>query len=348
MASVKQRIAGAVDTARADHPVLDHAVLAVQHFGRVKAGIQASGITYAAFLSFFPILALGFAVVGLVSGFLPADADAKTTLVDAIDSVFPGLVAAPGMGDTLPNAIPIETFEDAAPAILSVGLPLALWSGLGWLSTMRTALLVTFELPEDEQPNFVFGKLRDLLALITLGLTLMVAVAVSGVVSALARDLLGLVDLEELSLLLKLLVPLLGIAANTVLFLAMFRLLARPDLSTGVLLRAALIGGVGFEVLKVGAVYLLGATASSPAFQAFGIALVLVVWIHYFAQLLLFCASWAATAAGDTAPAPVAEPSDPSGRERAAEERVAPATAAALGAGAAVAGLVVVRRLVRR
>ena len=33
---------------------------------------------------------------------------------------------------------------------------------------------------------------------------------------------------------------------------------------------------------------------SSPAFQAFGIALILLVWIHYFARVLLYAAAWAA------------------------------------------------------
>ena len=52
----------------------------------------------------------------------------------------------------------------------------------------------------------------------------------------------------------------------------------------------------GFELLKQASTWLLGATAQQPAFQAFGIALILLVWIYYFSRVLMYAASWAATA----------------------------------------------------
>ena len=42
-----------------------------QHYGDVKGGLQAGAVTYFAFLSFFPILALAFFVVGLLSQVYP-------------------------------------------------------------------------------------------------------------------------------------------------------------------------------------------------------------------------------------------------------------------------------------
>ena len=56
---------------------------------RVKAGQQAGAVTYFAFLSFFPILALAFFVVGWIAKVYP---DASDTLTDAINSVLPGLI----------------------------------------------------------------------------------------------------------------------------------------------------------------------------------------------------------------------------------------------------------------
>ena len=61
MASIKERL-GAV---RERYGWIDHVVRMQEHFGSVKAGQQAGAITYFAFLSFFPILALSFFVVGL-------------------------------------------------------------------------------------------------------------------------------------------------------------------------------------------------------------------------------------------------------------------------------------------
>ena len=56
MASIKERL-GAV---RERYGWIDHVVRMQEHFGSVKAGQQAGAITYFAFLSFFPILALAF------------------------------------------------------------------------------------------------------------------------------------------------------------------------------------------------------------------------------------------------------------------------------------------------
>lgn len=286
---LKSRVTGAIDTARRRVPVLDHAIRTVGHYGAVHGSLQAAGVTYAAFLSFFPILALGFALVGYAARWMPEGADAEANLVEAIQSVFPNLI-----GDGK-NEISLETFRSAAPAILSIGLPLALWSGLGWLSSMRTALLEVFALPADEQPNWLVGKLRDLTALAALGSILVVAVAVSGVVGTLSERILDLVGLAAYGWVLASLVPLVGVAANAVLFFALYQLLARPQLPSRSLWTAAAIGAVGFEVLKQLSAYLLKSTAQQPAFQAFGIALVLLVWINYFTQLVLYTAAWAQT-----------------------------------------------------
>ena len=76
----------------------------------------------------------------------------------------------------------------------------------------------------------------------------------------------------------------------------MFRLLAAPD---DVPLRAmwsgALLGAVGFEILKQVSSLLIRSTQGQPAFQVFGLALILVVWINYFSRVVLYAASWAWT-----------------------------------------------------
>ena len=58
---------------------------------------------------------------------------------------------------------------------------------------------------------------------------------------------------------------------------------------------AALLGAVGFEALKLASSYLLKATQNQSALQAFGIALVLLVWINYFSRVVMYAASWAHT-----------------------------------------------------
>ncbi len=59
------------------------------HYGEVNGSAQAGAVTYYGFLSFFPILALAFFVVGYVARVYPA---AQDNLVAAIQQVLPGIV----------------------------------------------------------------------------------------------------------------------------------------------------------------------------------------------------------------------------------------------------------------
>ena len=300
MASIKERIAGL----RERYGWIDHVVRMQEHFGSVKAGQQAGAITYFAFLSFFPILALAFFTVGVVSTVVDGADDA---LRSAIESLFPRMIG-PGEGQ-----LQLSDFRTFTGLAGLVGLAGVLYSGLGWVSALRQALVTVFELPEDELLGFVAGKLRDLLVLASIGLTLLVAVGVSGLVSGFSADLLGWVGLdEELSWLVQLLTVVLGLAANAVLFFTIFRLLGRAEVPNRSLWSGAVLGAVLFELLKRLAGLIIAQTQGQPAFQAFGIALVMLVWINYFSRLVLYAAAWSYTA-----------PQARAAREAAARENVA-------------------------
>jgi membrane protein len=287
MASLKERVIARVHELREEHPHVDHAVKTQQHYGDTKAGQQAGAVTYFGFLSVFPILALAFFVVGYVSQVVP---DTKDTLRDAIDSMMPGII---GSRD---NQLQLKDIEDAAGAVGLIGLVGVLYSGLGWLSALRDALITVFALPERAQPSFVMGKVRDLVTLVVIGVVMIVAVAVTSVVAGFSEQVLEWLGLStELDWLVKLVTIALGVPANVLLFLVMFRLLAAPDIPLRALLSGALLGAVGFEALKQASQLLIKSTEGQPAFQAFGIALIMVVWINYSSRITLYAASWAWT-----------------------------------------------------
>lgn len=282
VSNVKDRVCDV----REHRPVVDHALRTIEHYGHVNGSALAASVTYFAFLSFFPILALAFAVFGQVAKVYEK---ADTALVDAANSVLPGLVGPP-------DGVSLAALQGAAPGIFSVGILLALYSGLGWLSGLRSALVAVFEEPQRDRPSFVKGKVRDILALLSLGSILIMSVAVSGVATKLLDPILDLLGLGVVGFwLLGALAIVLGMAANTLLFYAFFRLLASPEVPGRSLWSGALLGAVAFEVLKQVSTLLLASTANSDAFQAFGIALILVVWINYFSRVVVLAASWAHT-----------------------------------------------------
>jgi membrane protein len=272
---------------REKHPRLDHVIRTVQHYGKVKGNNQAGAVTYFGFLSFFPILALAFFTVGIVAQVYP---DARTDLTEAIDGVLPGIIGEDS------GQIPLSSVQGAAGAAGVIGLLGVLYSGLGWLSALQSALLVVFELPEKRHPNFVIGMLRSLATLAIIGFTLIVSVSISGAVTGFSRDLLRLVGLgAELGWVLAIVSVLIGLAANMVLFFVIFKLLAQPVIPPAALWSGALLGAIGFEALKWASSFLIGLTKGQPAFQAFGIALILLVWINYFSRVVMYAASWAHT-----------------------------------------------------
>ena len=101
----------------------------------------------------------------------------------------------------------------------------------------------------------------------------------------------GLGDSVVAAVLLPLLGLVLGVAATTVLFFAMYRLLAQPG-GPAALVEGAVLGAVGFEVLKYLAGFLMAGTKNEPAAQALGVALVLLVWINYFSRVTMYGAAY--------------------------------------------------------
>lgn len=284
---LKDSVTTKVEEVRRRRPFVDHLVRMVQHYGEVKGNVQAGAVTYFAFLSFFPILALAFFVVGLIAHVYP---DVQGQLVKAINGVLPGLVGEK------PNRISLSTIQSSASTVGIIGLVGVLYSGLGWLSGMRDALLVVLDLPAKEQPSFIGGKIRDLVTLVAIGVVLIVSVSLSSIVVGFSQQILDLFGLgSALAPLVWVLGVALGLAANALLFFAMFKLLAEPQIPTRSLWSGAILGALGFEVLKLLSGFLISQTSKQPAFQAFGIALVLLVWINYFTRVVLYAASWADT-----------------------------------------------------
>ena len=143
-------------------------------------------MTYYAFLSFFPILAVAFFLVGYVVQVLP---NAQDNLVTALETVLPGL-----MGGS-PSRSRSRRSSDAAATVGLIGLVVLVYSGLGWISCMRDALYQVFQEPI-ARPKLVLGRRPTWWAGV-IGLILIVSVAISGLVTGFSREFLDLLDLDQ-------------------------------------------------------------------------------------------------------------------------------------------------------
>lgn len=279
-----------IEALRERWPLLDHAMATNEHYTRVEGSLLAGAVTYFGFLSFFPLLALGFAVVGYISGAYP---DARDHLVTAVEQIFPNIVSRTGAG----NTISLNDIENAKAAAGIIGFAGVLYAGLNWVSGLRNALETAFRVPRREQPNFVVGKLIDIGALILIGLILILSVGIAGVVKGAADDILGAVGLAGSAIgtpLIWTVGVVLGVAASTLLFFVMYRVLGRPDIATRAIWQGALFAAVGFEALKVIVVNVLGKVGGTSV-ASLAIAVTLVVWINYFSRVTVYGAAWSMT-----------------------------------------------------
>jgi membrane protein len=262
--------------------VVDRVKRAAGWYGERQGSTLAAAVTYFAFLSFFPLLALGFASIGVIARVFP---EADGALGPAVNSLLPGMIGD-GRGQ-----LSLDDMRSLAGPVAGVGLAAVVYSGLGWISEMRLALTSMLDVPEREADAFagrvkayLLGKGRDVLALAAVGGVLLVSVAVSSAVVGIFGGWLS--EIASVGV---------GVLANAVLFHTLFRLLVEPDLTPKALWSGALLGAVAFEGLKQLSRVLLASTADQPAFQAFGIALILLVWIYYFSRVVMFAAAWSAT-----------------------------------------------------
>ncbi|MEV4011183.1 YihY/virulence factor BrkB family protein [Nonomuraea angiospora] len=305
MASVMKRIEAVrawgrrkVTRWRERRPALDHLIRAVRRYQHQSGDTLAGAVTYYAFLSFFPLVALSYAVLGFVVATSEATRDA---LEKAIIERLPGIA-------TQLNLDAIATARQTAGVIGLLGL---LYAGLGALDALRGALR---EMSMTTAPplNFLVGKLRDLASIVLIGTTMIASVLVAGFATTATDKVMQFVFGSESALAtwgLRLAGVVASVGADWLLFLILLGWVDRPTRPFRLIARGALLGAIGFGVLKQAATLLLGQTLSNPVYGTFAVIVGLLVWINFSARLVLYVAAWTATAGRCPPPSPTPVPS---------------------------------------
>ncbi len=281
-------------------PGIDHLVRAYKAFTERYGNHFAASITYFSVLSLFPLLLVGFAVLGFVLSGQP----------DTLQSLREGIAeAVPGSLGGLVNDLVDAAIEERGKVGV-IGLLTAAYTGLGWMGNLRDALTAQWGHKLDSPP-FLRGLLTDLLSLLGLGLALVVSFGLSAAGSGLSESLLRLVGLEGsvvAKVMLFIIATALSLAANWLVFLWVISRLPRQPVSSKSAMRGALMAAVGFEVLKiVGTVYLTS-VIGGPLGSLVGPIVGLLVFANLVSRFLLFVTAWTATAKENVVPEPVPPP----------------------------------------
>ncbi|WP_405761047.1 YihY/virulence factor BrkB family protein [Streptomyces sp. NBC_01420] len=272
-----------------------HAWRSYETLVRVHWARLAAAITFISFLALFPLIAVGAAIGAALLSDKQLD-----RIEDKIADQVPGISDQLGIDNLVAHA---GTVGLVAGALL-------LFTGIGWIGSMRDCLRAVWEMDDLDEGNPVVRKIKDAGVLFGLGGAALVTLAISSVGSVAVgwvADLLNIPENGAGGVLLRIAALLVGVAADFLLLLYLLTLLPGVEPPRRRLMVAALLGAVGFELLKLLLGSYMRGVASKSMYGAFGVPIALLLWINFTAKLLLFCAAWTATPSKEDDPAVDAE-----------------------------------------
>ncbi|MFJ4783030.1 YihY/virulence factor BrkB family protein [Streptomyces sp. NPDC088794] len=259
-----------------------HAWRSYERLDRVKWSRLAAAMTFISFIALFPLLTVAAAVAAAT-----LSTEQQNTLQDKIADQVPGISDQLDIHGLVQNAGTIGLIAGAA----------LLFTGIGWVGSMRDCLRAVWELP-DREGNPILSKAKDAIILIGFGGAVLVTIAISTVASALVGWIGEQLGLQEGGIgraLLRIAAFTVAVLADFLLLLYVLTLLPGVEPTRRRLLVAALTGAVGFELLKLLLSGYMQGVAAKSMYGAFGVPVALLLWINFTSKLVLFCAAWTAT-----------------------------------------------------
>ncbi|WP_116953559.1 YihY/virulence factor BrkB family protein [Jiangella endophytica] len=269
-----------------------------KRYGDLRGNRLAGASSFYGFVSLFPLLVLAAAIVSAVAGQSGVD-----TIQEIVNDNLPGL------------GVNVSQFHRNAGAVGVVGTVVLLFTGLGWVDSVRAAVRSMWGL--DDQPgNVVVRKGLDIVSLAGLGLLIAVSWGTSVMVIELAGEVLDWLGIGSGGWLLRVISGLVSVGVSTALFAYLLSGLPRIVVPVRILALVSLLSALVFELLKQFLVQYVAGPASRSAYAAFATPLAMLAWIYLVTRLLMVAAALTAESAID---------------ELEAEERAEPAPASLAG-----------------
>jgi membrane protein len=251
------------DRARQRWPIADVVFAVIDRFGAVGGGALAAHVGLSGFLSLFPLLLCGIAVVGFVSSGDPEfanevieqfglEGDAARTVLDALESA-----------------------EEARAAATIIGFAGLLWTGLGVVGSLSAAINAAWQ----SHGHGLLDKVRGLAWLTGAGVLFLLSVGATSLT-------------PELPLVGRPLGLLVAAAITAVLFCWTFVTLSGAPVGWRVHVPGAVLAAVGSSILQVlGTIWLPRMVANSSAlYGTVGIVFALLVWFLLYGRVFTYAA----------------------------------------------------------
>ena len=248
-----------VDRFQRQHPHAGLPIAVVYKLVDDQGTYLAALITYYGFVSIVPLLLLSSTILGFV---LHADPHLQQEVLNSAVGQFPVV------GTQLAHDHGIN----GSGAGLVIGILGTLYGGLGAAQAAQNAMNTIWRVPRNRRPNPLTGRLRSILLLAVVGLSVLGTTGLAALGSVI--DVVGPGT--------KVLLGLLGLVVNTAVFTLGFRVATARDLTIRETVPGAVGAAIAWQGLQyVGAWYVGSTVAKATEINAvFALILGLVAWLY--------------------------------------------------------------------
>ncbi|MED5801392.1 YhjD/YihY/BrkB family envelope integrity protein [Gordonia sp. Z-3] len=294
MSSVVDSAKGAVERAKSGFAAarerwtwLEHLIQTVQRYNDRRGNLYAASISFNGILALVPIVMVVFAIAGFV---LASQPDLLDDLQRAVVENMPE-----GLGDQVSDLI--DSAVDQRAAVGIVGLVGAAFTGIGWISGVRTGMTEMWGGRVNRNP--VMSKVWDLVTFALLGIAFAGTMAITALGnSGLTTEVLSWVGLDDAAwapAVVRTVAIVVSVLASWLLFTFVMSRLPLVQLPFRNTMKAGLLTAIAFEIVKtVGGIY-LESVLNGPAGVTFGPIIGLLVFAYLASRIVLYAAAWCAT-----------------------------------------------------
>jgi|GEM_PF-320888 len=259
----------ALDDFQQRSPRLGFVVAVFKRFDDDQCSQMGALIAYYGFFSLFPLLLVFVTVLGFV---LEGSPSTQASVLHSTLSQFPII------GTQLQNNV--HSLKGSVPALV-IGLVAAMLAGLGITGAAQSALNNVWHIPRKRQLGFLAWRVRGVGLLVVFGLLTIVSTVAAGYVTAQTTGILGV-----------LVGIVVALAANLVLFFAVFRLLTANEILTRDLIAGVIVAAVLWQILQhLGGFYVERVVRHAKETSGlFAFVLGLLTWLYLGGQVTLIAA----------------------------------------------------------
>lgn len=256
---IKAKLAAAGDR----FPPLGRALEVQERYSDLHGNNMAAAVTFQAFISLFPLLLIGVAIVGWIAG----------DGTDVAGAVVGELGLTGDARDAVNDAVAAARESKRAASV--IGVVSLLWSGLGLVNALQYGYNQTWQV----EARGMKDKAVGILWLAGAAIVFVGAAAITTVVRWLPGFVapLGIV---------------VALAVNFALWVWTSKILPNTKIPWKAVLPGALFAAIGLEILKVaGAFYVPRLVSnSSQLYGTLGVVFALLAWLFFFGRLIIYSA----------------------------------------------------------